>query len=362
MSGHSLAADGVELVVIPADGQDPLFLLAEGAAAWRDLVAEPVPSGSADIAGTEILEQFADMGIASRAMRSSARFSHLDKPWLVSPLTELVYALLAKVAAEHDIDIVFIKGPTLHAQGLRAKEHSGDVDCWVRRADVQRLTDAMRAWGWAPHYLPLSGTAMAHALTLQAGAWGCDIDVHSHFPGIGVDPDIGLEILIKDSEERVFAGISARTPSREMHAVIEALHLLRPYRGHPPAPARIDAARKVLRAAGDQVIDAAERLGAEYVLGPHIEASFPESAGRFRDAQEPEDWAWRQEPYGARRLVRALRFVPWRQRGLVLRRLVWPPSNEMRIAHRIPDESAWGLARRRIRRIVGGAGGIIRGR
>lgn len=343
--------DGADVVVTPVVPGPPVYLLQQGAAVWRMLVAGPVDDGMLDAEQREIARGLADMGLASQSDHDTHRIGTLATPWLASVFHELVYALLQNVAEAQGIDLLFIKGPTLHAQGLRAREHSGDVDCWVRPGDDIRLAKAMRAWGWTPLILPFTGTSVSHSLTLVPGAWGCAIDVHSSFPGMRVDPESAFEILVADSELRTFAGVTTRTPSRRTHAVLSALHDMRPYEGSPPSETTVHHAAEVLAMVGEEVMDVVDRLDAGYVLREPLRRSFGNGAQRFDSSRAPDDWSMRLEAASSLRHFRSLRFVPARHRVRALVRLVWPKIETMRIAIGDPDASRKDMLVARIRRI-----------
>ncbi|GAT72199.1 ABC-type proline/glycine betaine transport systems [Microbacterium sp. HM58-2] len=350
LKGTDLFDRGFELVVAPVHRGSPAFLFGSGADVWRALIESPLDDAELDLDVRETLFAFESMGIASRNVHDPFRLDRLDAPWLLSPLHELVYALLDRVAHEHGIPIVFIKGPTLHAQGLRVREHSGDVDCWVLPGDDLRLAEAMSAWGWTPLYSAFSGTGVQHALTLRAGEWGCAIDVHCRFPGMNVAPDAAFEEVRRTAETRRFASISVSTPAASAHAVITALHEMRPFSGTLPSPYQVDAARHALSAAGEEVIGIVDVLRAGYALDVPLRLAFPERDVRSLTYERPEDWTWRLMAPGPRQHMVALRSVPPLQRVRVLLRLAWPSAKQMRIAYEIPDASAWELTRMRLRR------------
>ncbi|WP_435743074.1 hypothetical protein [Microbacterium sp. PMB16] len=355
LRGTELEEQGFELVVVPVAPGTPVFLMGRGAEIWRALLEDNTDRiDAADDAG-EILAALEDMGIASRDSGHRARVTMLDRPWLVSAFHELVYALIARVAESEGIDVVFIKGPTLHAQGLREREHSGDVDCWVRPGDDLRLAAAMRDWGWTPLLSPFTGTGVTHSLTLEASEWGCAIDVHVRYPGMDIDPASAFAIALDASEPRVFAATVCATPRKALHGVIAALHSVRPFIGAPAGEASIDAAAMALRAAGEETVDFAERVNAVYALETPLQRAFPEAGLAYPGARPPADWAWRLTASAPRRHLRALLTVPARQQPAVLWRLVWPSAEVLRAAGEAPNTSLLGRAGSRVRRLAAAA-------
>lgn len=336
-----------EIAVTPILPGHPVFLFGEGAAVWRRLMhGEPIDDATGGIA-----RELEDMGLAVNDAEHPARIAELARPWLTSFTHELVYALLQNVATEAGIDLVFIKGPTLHAQGLRTREHSGDVDCWVRPGDDVRLAEAMRVWGWTPLFLPFTGTTVTHSLTLVAGDWGCAIDVHTSFPGMRVQPQQAFHSLHEAAEPRFFGGVLALTPPVHTHAVLSALHDMRPYNGQAPSESHIKNATAVLRTAGRGAMTVVDQFDAGYVLREPLERAFGEESIRFASSLPPADWSMRMEEASSRRHLRALRFVPARHRIRALRRLIWPTADTMRISLGDEHATSWSIFSARMRRV-----------
>lgn len=343
---------GFEIVVVPVHPGVPVFLMGQGAEVWRSLLDDPVDDREVDSETLEVLATLEQMGLASRDEDTEARVSQLTAPWLVSPLHELVYALIARVARAHAIDVFFIKGPTLHAQGLREREHSGDVDCWVRPGDDVRLAEAMRSWGWTPLFSPFTGTGVTHSLTLEAGEWGCSIDVHTRYPGVDLAMSDAFELALAETEPRVFASTVCATPRHELHGIIAALHSVRPFIGTPARDSNHREAAHALGQAGSGAIEMAERLNAVYALEPSLRLAFPDLARSYPDARPPADWTWRLTPSAPRRHLRALATVPLHLRLVVVGRLLWPSAEVLEAAGEMPGTTWFGRSVWRLRRLL----------
>lgn len=350
--GHTETADEFEIAVTPIRPGPPVLLFGKGAAVWRGLVTGGVPSPGDAEDTRAVLHDLRDMGLAADDRKHPARVAELPRPWLRSFTHELVYALLQEVARSAGVEMIFIKGPTLHAQGLREREHSGDVDCWVLPGDDIRLAKAMRSWGWTPLILPFTGTTVTHSLTLVPGDWGCAIDVHTSFPGMRIRPADAFRLLLEEAEPRSFAGVQASTPSREAHAVLSALHDMRPYNGVAPSERATEKAAGVLRTAGNGVMTIVDRFDAGYVLREPLERAFGDVAERYTAALPPSDWSMRMEEASSLRHFKALRFVPPRQRLRALSRLIWPIAETMRIALDDDHATRRTLFVARMRRVV----------
>lgn len=348
--GRPESAGSFAYMVTPVVPSPPLMLHGQGAALWERLVERPVSASGLTAEDTEIVHEMAAMGLASDDVDHPARIISISHPWLTSPTHELVYALLARIAQQEGIPLVFIKGPTLQAQGLRSRLHSGDVDCWVPLGTEIRLARAMQAWGWQPALSAFTGTRVLHSLTLRSGAWGCAIDVHSWVPGMSAEPLNAFESVHSSAEVRVFASIPCLTPRRDLHAVISAVNHVRPWRGRRPGPEQIAESAAVLRTAGEATIPGAQKLGANFALADALRQAFPSHAFDFADAAIPPDWAWRLERSTLRVYVAALRVVPPKDRIRVLFRVLWPTAESLEagpLGDRFPGLGAVNLRIRR---------------
>jgi hypothetical protein len=351
--GNAYVDDQYEIIVTPVVPGSPLFLFGEGADLWRRLADAPITEDALSDAELAVLDEMETSGIVSRDLDHPARIRQLQAPWLSSPVHELVYALLQRVAEANDVDIVFIKGPTLHAQGLRDREHSGDVDCWVRPGQEVRLAEAMSAWGWTPAYSAFTSTRVLHSLTLRAGAWGSAIDVHSWFPGMAISHQRAYELLEGNIDVREFAGTAARTPARQVHAIISALHDIRPVLGQPPDALQNERAGATLVRAGESVIETSNLFGTNFALAEPLRQAFPDKVGTtVSNAQVPEDWAWRSQSSPRRAYIEAFKLIPLRERPRVLWRVIWPTAQRLRsgpLGEGQLAESSWRLRMRRLR-------------
>lgn len=326
-----------EYLVTPTVPSTPHVLQGDGARIWRLLLESPLDDDLLDESDRDLLREMQEAGMVSDDVQHPARTQTVARPWMLSPVHELVYALIHHVAAEHNIDVIFIKGPTLYAQGLRAREHSGDVDCWVRPGSERQLANLMRPWGWMPAFSAFSGTRVLHSLTLRSSPWGCAIDVHSWFPGITADPQTAFGIFNAMCEDRMFAGRLLPTPARTAHAVLAALHGVRPVSGAEASEEETQAAVATLRAGGPSSAGIVTKLGAEYALRRALPRAFPEVDFDVENATVPADWAWRLSRTSARLYWEALRLIPARRRAQTIFRVVWPTLGDLRSAAPVDD-------------------------
>lgn len=301
----------------------PMFLMADGAELWAHLVDGPLDDACLDERSQELLRQMEAAGIASSVVGSPNRVESLSTPSTSSVFHELVYALVDSIAHEEGIPLVFIKGPALFRQGLRNREHSGDVDCWVPLGEERRLARAMAKWGWSPAYSAFTGTAVLHSLTLRAGDWGCAIDVHSWFPGITLDPLSAFELVSSTRTQTEYGGRNVSIPSRPVHAMISALHLTRPLSGYLASSAQIAAAADVLKCAGEEMPEIVKTFRSGFALSDAMRIAFEADPTNWERFPVPPDWQWRLERSSLGVYREALRLIPARRRGVVLVQLVW---------------------------------------
>jgi hypothetical protein len=317
------AGTSIEFMLVPTQPSEPIGLQGDVAQLWRRLVAEPVPEADLSADQKTLVREFEEAGIASRDPHHPARTISVPQPWLSSPLHELVYSLVAYVAREVRVEVVFIKGPALHRQGLREREHSGDVDVWVDPDGIEKLRDSLSKWGWNVVPTLWGGHPPSHSMALRPETWGCEIDLHHDFPGIDISGKEAFALLREQGEQLDFAGTVVTVPVRAAHALIFALHITRPQAGRPTPRLPEDLVAKSLRHAGTGALGLARRLRADAALAPVLGAAFPlEFEAPGYDA--PLNWRWRAQPSLIQSYAMALRMVPAAERPRVLFRLVWP--------------------------------------
>ncbi len=339
LTSHATAADaGIDCMVLPTWPSEPIGLKDAVAALWRRLVAGPVADIDLSAGERRQVREFAEFGLASSDLDDPARTTVLPAPWLNSPLHEMVYSLVAHLAREAGVRVVFIKGPALHRQGLRDRENSGDVDAWADPDRIEVLRDQLIEWGWQVWPSSPSGFSPRHSITLRPDSWGCEIDLHYTFPGVAASDQEAFAVMSESGEPLAFAGTTVMVPHPDAHAVISALHSFRPSVGHPAASPR--EAAGTLQRAGAGTIGVAFRLQADAALAPVLAEAFPEQfAGPVHDL--PVDWRWRAQPTLVRFHLMTLRLLPARERPRMLVRLLWPPSELAFVS----DASAGGHSR-----------------
>lgn len=348
--GSSAFAPEAEILVVPVREAPPLCLVGAGAALWRRLITgEIITASSADADERALLEAFDAAGLAVLAEAHPARIVDVPPPVLSSPMHELVYALVARVAEARGIRCVFVKGPALHRQGLRDREHSGDVDVWCEPARRDELATALERWGWRREPDAWWGTEVHHSITLAPTEWGCEIDVHRRIPGLTMPDTEAFENVAHDAASLSYAGVRVRVPAVDAHAVLAAVTLVRPeIGGGTRTPAVSDAARDVLTSAPGSPARARE-LGAVPVLREELRALLPDD--QLADDGVPRDWWWRAQPDRAHAYWHALRTEPVSTRPRLLLRLIWPPDAVALASARRAGDPSTSATRARLHRI-----------
>lgn len=347
----------VEVMLLPVYPIDePIGLAGDSASLWRRLVDGPVADADLSEAHRVLVRELAEFGIASADVGHPARVTRLEKPWLLSPLHEFVYALVGSIARDVGIDLVFIKGPVVRKQGLRDHQHSGDVDVWVDPAKIEALTRELHSWGWKVLRDAWQGTGLHHSDTLLPGVWGCEIDLHRYFPGSVLPRRKAFEVLLAESCMETFAAVSVRVPDQKMHAAILAMNAIRPAAGAARSPRQASKAVAILRRGGPGVVDKAGTIGAVNALEDVLREAFPEARITVPLLGEWDVWGYRVEESRARAYISAFRLVPWRRRPRFVWRGIWPTREVALRSDQASRVKSRNTALIRVRRLLYGVG------
>ena len=136
--------------------------------------------------------------------------------------------MVDRAARDVGARVLFIKGPVLTAQGLRAQHESVDVDVLVEPARLDDLLGALHGLGWTVPVEPTSAHVLPlHSTTLRHASWGCELDVHDRFPGFLAEPSEVFEALWERRTTERVAHRAVPCPDVVAHGLIAALHWLR---------------------------------------------------------------------------------------------------------------------------------------
>lgn len=345
------AGSGLEIMLLPTQPSVPIDLQGEPAALWRALAESPVPDADLSPSQQDLVREFARFGFASSDPSDPARTTAIPAPWLSSPLHELVYSMVTHIAREAGVEIVFIKGPALYKQGLREHEHSGDVDLWADPNAVGVLCDALTTWGWTRIKTVFDGLPLNHSISMEPTGWGCEIDIHFSFPGVGLSSAGAFALLRENSVPISFAGTRSRVPAMPVHAVISALHQVRPLPSRSPSRETQDAAARILSGIGPAAIEASQALRADGALAPVLELAFPTDFSG-PTSKIPLNWHWRNQGNTFAAYLIALRLVPRGDRFRYLRQLLWPSREYMRARDDTAGTSSQSVTGARYRRLT----------
>ena len=142
--------------------------------------------------------------------------------------TPLATALVARIAAMHDVRLLTLKGPYTAEEGLRPQRASYDVDLLLHPHDADRFIASLARLGWQQRPRPNFPTLLPpHSASLIHPGWPVDLDVHWNWPGFLVSDAEAFETLWATHRTVTLAGAEIRVPSRADSALILALHVLR---------------------------------------------------------------------------------------------------------------------------------------
>ena len=245
-------------------------------------------------------------------------------------IMELVYPLIADVAEKSGLRCVFIKGTTLHAQGLRTRVASVDVDVWVAPHDMPAFIVRLEAMGFGRRDPAL---ALWHSTTLRNDVMGVEVDAHHYFPGSDLQPHESFEVLWANTERRAIGGKHVVVPNVLAHTLIAAMHALRPETGE------VSADRELLRALEyRELVEATEAHRVQPLFLLAAEWKVLRSTSKFfadvgldvtaSAVEEPSpDWRMRQVATTRTSFwFIQISTAPWRKKAGLLAAALWPSS------------------------------------
>jgi hypothetical protein len=271
----------------------------------------------------------------------------------------LMQALVARVAQDAGIRVLFIKGPILAMQGLRPERPSVDVDVLVDPSRFEEMQQRFREVGWR---IEVPGTG-AHVMTFHSKAyrhdnWPCEIDVHDRFPGFFADPQDVFEALWARRTTAAIAGREVPCPDILGNAAIAALHALRDpsyQRSKTDLAFMTDALREGLdQGQLRELAELAVATGAADTLCPFLDAIGAPKLGEGTTlAKDLEAWQIRTSSSGVKTVayLYQLRHAPKRQWLPILWHALVLTEAEVRKAQPDAAPGAWGLFKARVRRL-----------
>lgn len=270
------------------------------------------------------------------------------------------------------IRALFVKGPTLSAQGLRPARSSTDVDVLAHPDDFERVCALLRSNGWIARPRTFAARFYDdHSISFIHSRWPCDVDVHRRYPGFLAEPAVVFDYLWERRTTLTFADIPCDVSSRSANALIMGLHALRGATSGSRHRAELthlleevafdDADRQEL---ADLAAATGSRESAAALLSglavprsalqpaPVSRAAAQRWAVRVATADAPV-WVW----------FDSFRHVAGRQRLLVVWRALWPSRSDLAAAGGA-DASTWPkrltLRLQRVRRGIPAAARYLR--
>ena len=134
----------------------------------------------------------------------------------------LVHAYLQMLADELGVDILHVKGESVHPELQPGPRMSLDVDIIVRPSQVDLIVRELKARGWEKMTGFEEGSAFSHAMNLRHDL-GL-VDLHRQWPGFEIDPSEAFEKLWKARETQEIAEVACAVPGLKWQRLILLLH------------------------------------------------------------------------------------------------------------------------------------------
>jgi len=258
----------------------------------------------------------------------------------VGVAVRLLHAWCSAQVRQANLRALFIKGPVLADQQLRAPRVSSDVDVLVHPDDFDRVCELLRRGGWAARPEVFAGRFYDdHSISFVHPSWPCDVDVHSRYPGFLADPVTVFERMWSDRDVQTYGHVDCDVSNRMASALILGLHSLR----GAASGSRHEAELRHL--VSDVVFSAEERLGLANLAAatgcaqsgaPFLEKlSLPPADGPTADVDPAaiEDWRTRTAVADTPVWVwsNAYRHSDGVWKLVVLWRALWPTRRDLEV-------------------------------
>lgn len=266
----------------------------------------------------------------------------------------LAAVLALHLTASAGVRGLVVKGEALAWQGIRTPRTSADVDLWVDPSRFEPALAALRAAGWARRPEALSWTLFIdHSVTLVHPRWPCDIDLHRSFPGALAAESAVFESIWASRVLMPYEESAVPVPDRAHHVVVHALHHLRSGRS---ADSRAAVEQLVVVVGGwstadrEAVRDASVELGAQGPLAALLgEWGVPAEADPAHRTGQSLWEVRRRSDRHTFNWLHAIAIAPWRLKGLLIARAVFPTRADLEAGHPTLVEHPRSTVRLRIR-------------
>jgi hypothetical protein len=276
----------------------------------------------------------------------------------------LAHAAVARAAGDHDVRVLFIKGPVAARQGLRGAHVSLDVDALVDPARASILSAVLTDLGWVDEHAYTTPTAATYSHTHRHSSWPCELDLHDRFPGFFAAPQDAFERLWAHREYVEVAAIGVPCPDPRAHALVLALNALRDPHAATKVGQLSDLVRRVSGSFDEDALlglaELALDLGAADTAAPFLSAVGAPGVGIGSTAAE-DLRAWRLRTQPAWRVatwIDGLRHRPMRSWPRYLWYAVALSDHELRLADPGLPDGRRALMTARWRRLKRGAAAL----
>ena len=143
------------------------------------------------------------------------------------------HAAVQRIADAHSLDVLHIKGDALDDSLIHPRRVATDADVLVRPDHVDRLITVLTDAGYRSTGSFASGSPFEHSMTMWHTQWGY-LDVHRHYPGVGLPPAEAFDVLWRDRTHKRIAGTECPVPALPAQVGILVMHAGRSVPGGQP--------------------------------------------------------------------------------------------------------------------------------
>nr|WP_231366435.1 nucleotidyltransferase family protein [Zhihengliuella flava] len=265
----------------------------------------------------------------------------------------LAAALVSRVAEDHAVRALILKGPPATELGIRSQRPSSDVDLLVERDSLPVMVEALSQRGWRRRPTTHDGEHPLHSVTMYHPQWPSDIDVHYAYPGLESQDSSVFEALWERRRSTTLGARAVWALDPTATYLIQALHALREHN----KPINISERRFLISEAPrpdwEDLRDLAQRTGSLGPLRAFAREAYP-NADRGTFPAPSLEWLRRTEVTepGVFRLLH-LHSLPWARRPKYVLQGLFPSREQLAATDlRLLDAPARTLALARLRRIA----------
>lgn len=164
-----------------------------------------------------------EMGRVVERVRGHAD-ERLDVPLQIR--TRFGHAAVQHLADEHGLDLLHVKGDALDPTLTHPGRVATDADVLVRPEHLERLIDVCTEAGYRSEGRFATSSPFEHSRALWHPMWGY-LDVHRHYPGIGLAPSEAFEQMWAERTTTDIAGTTCQVPSLPAQVAVLVMHAAR---------------------------------------------------------------------------------------------------------------------------------------